>query len=233
MTDAMHVILVIEDDEAIQHILRMLFDANGYRVVVAETAARGEHDARLHRPDVVLVDLGLPDRDGVQVICAIRQWSAVPIIVLSARTAEPQRLAAFDQGADDYVVKPFSAPELIARVRAMVRRRVRGELPMAVLNLGDISVDLARRVASRTDGTEVRLTPTEHRILEILARHGDRIVKHATIIQEVWGPNRSDSRALRVYVRSLRSKIEVDPYRPQYLLTELSVGYRLVVNKTV
>jgi two-component system KDP operon response regulator KdpE len=197
---------------------------------VADTAARGEHDARLHRPDLVLVDLGLPDRDGLDVIRSIRKWSPVPMLVLTAREAEAQRLAAFEYGADDYVMKPFSAPELLARARAIVRRHVRGTLPMGVLEIGDVSVDLARRVARRRDGCDVRLTPLEHRILETLARQRDRIVTHAALIKEVWGPHRDDSRALRVYIGSLRKKLEVDPGRPQYIRTELGVGYRLVMN---
>jgi two-component system KDP operon response regulator KdpE len=229
MTEAMHLVLIIEDDAAIQQILRLLFEGNGFRVVIADTAGRGENDARLHRPDAVVVDLGLPDRDGLEVIAAIRAWSPVPILVLSARTAELQRLEAFEKGADDYVAKPFSAPELLARVRAMVRRHVRGDLPMGVLDLGDVAIDLGRRVANRRDGREVRLTPLEHRILETLARHGDRIVTHATLIKEVWGPNRDDSRALRVYIGSLRRKLEIDPSRPQHIITELGVGYRLAM----
>src|SRR6202142_786846 len=148
----MHLVLIFEDDQAIQSILRMLFEANGFRVVIADTAARGEQDARLHRPDIVIVDLGLPDRDGLNVITAIRAWTPVPIIVLSASTAEAQRLAAFEKGADNYVIKPFSPPELLARVRAIVRRHVRGDLPMGVLELGDVSIDLSRRVARRRDG---------------------------------------------------------------------------------
>jgi two-component system KDP operon response regulator KdpE len=230
MTEAMHVVLIVEDDPALQNILTLLFEANGFRVVVAATAARGEQDARLHRPDVVIVDLGLPDRDGLGVISAIRAWSPVPIVVLSARTAEPQRLAAFENGADDYIIKPFSAPELLARIRAMLRRHVRGELPMAVLRLGEMSVDLGRRVAHRNDGQEVRLTPLEHRILETLARHAGRIVTHTQLIREVWGPNRDDSRALRVYIGSLRRKLEAKPNRPKYIVTELGLGYRLVID---
>jgi two-component system, OmpR family, KDP operon response regulator KdpE len=230
MTEAMHLVLILEDDQAIQNILRMLFEANGFRVVIADMAARGESDARVHRPDIVVVDLGLPDDDGLNVISAIRAWSPVPIVVLSARTAETQRLAAFEKGADDYVLKPFSAPELLARVRAMLRRHARGELPMGVLELGDVSIDLARRVAHRRDGQDVRLTPLEHRILETLARHGDRIVTHAALIKEVWGPHRDDSRALRVYIGSLRRKLELDPSRPRHILTELGVGYRLVID---
>lgn len=225
----MHLVLIIEDDQAIQHILRTLFEANGFRVVVAGTAARGEHDARLHRPDIVVVDLGLPDRDGLNVITGIRTWSPMPIIVLSARTAESQRLAAFEKGADDYVIKPFSPPELLARVRAIVRRHVRGDLPMGILQLGDVTVDLGRRVAQSRTGRAVRLTPLEHRILETLARHGERIVTYAALIKEVWGPERHDSRALRVYIGSLRRKLEIDPSCPQYILTELGIGYRLVI----
>jgi two-component system KDP operon response regulator KdpE len=226
----MHLILIVEDDQAIHNVLRMLFETNGFRVVVSTTAARGATDARMHRPDIVVVDLGLPDGDGLTVITAIRAWSAVPIIVLSARTAEAQRLAAFEHGADDYVMKPFSAPEMLARVRAILRRHARGLTPTGVLVLGDIEVDLTRRLARGHDGREVRLTPLEHRILETLARHGERIVTSAVLIREVWGPDRDDSQALRVYIGSLRRKLELDPSRPKYILTELGVGYRLATD---
>jgi len=225
----MHVVLIFEDDQAIQDILRMLFEANGFRVVAADTAARGEQDARLHRPDVAIVDLGLPDSDGLNVISAIREWSPVPIVVLSARTAEAQRLAAFERGADDYVIKPFSAPELLARVRAVIRRHVRGALPMGILELGDASIDLGRRVAYRRDGRELRLTPLEHRILETLARQREGIVTYAALMTEVWGPARDNTRAMRVYIASLRRKLEIDPSQPRHILTELGVGYRLVI----
>jgi two-component system, OmpR family, KDP operon response regulator KdpE len=230
MTEAMHLVLIIEDDQAIQNVLRMLFEANGYRVLIADSATQGEHYAKRHRPDVVIVDLGLPDRDGLSVIIGIRAWSPMPILVLSARTSEPVRLAAFDEGADDYVGKPFSAAELLARVRASSRRHVRGELPMGILEFGIVTVDLGRRTARRRDGVEIRLTPTEHRILETLARHRERIVKHTDLIKEVWGPTRGDARALRVYISSLRGKVEIDPCRPQHILTELGVGYRFVIN---
>lgn len=231
MTEAMHLVLIVEDDPALQSVLKVLFEANGYRVVVAGTAGGGAHDARLYIPDVVLVDLGLPDRDGIEVIKSIRGWSAMPIVVLSARTAETQRLSAFEGGADDYVAKPFSAPELLARVRAVSRRHVRGPLPMAVLKFGSVSVDLSRRVAHRTDGQEIRLTPLEHKILAVLARQPERIVAHSTLLKEVWGPDRDDSRSLRVYIASLRRKLESNPSRPKHILTELGLGYRLMLDQ--
>jgi two-component system, OmpR family, KDP operon response regulator KdpE len=231
MTAAMHLVLIVEDDAALQSVLRTLFEANGYRVLSATIATGGIRDARLHNPDVVIVDLGLPDRDGIEVIKGIRSWSAMPIIVLSARTAEAQRLSAFESGADDYVVKPFSAPELLARVRAVSRRHVRGDLPMAILRLGSIAVDLTGRVARRTDGSEVRLTPLEHRILAVLARHPESIVTHSTLLKNVWGPNRDDSGSLRVYIGSLRRKLEADPSRPKHIITELGLGYRLLLDQ--
>jgi two-component system KDP operon response regulator KdpE len=226
----MHLILIVEDDPSIQHVLRLLFEANGFRVVVAGTALRGEQDARLHRPDIVIVDLGLPDDDGLSLIARLRTWSPVPILVLSARTAESQRVSAFEVGADDYVIKPFSAAELLARGRAMLRRHARGSLPMGMLQLGDVAVDMTRRVARDSQGREVRLTPLEHRILESLVRHGDRILTHAALMSEVWGPHREDSRSLRVYIGSLRRKLEADPSRPQHIVTELGIGYRLVID---
>jgi two-component system KDP operon response regulator KdpE len=202
MTLATHVVVLVEDDEAILNILRMLFEANRFRVVTAVNAAQGEQAARLHRPDVIIVDLGLPDADGVHLIRQLRQWSPIPIIVLSARTAETQRLSAFEAGADDYVIKPFSAPELLARVRAVLRRHARGDLPQGRLELGTVSVDLSRRTAHHNDGRELRLTRLEHRILETLVRNADRVVTHQTLIKEVWGPYRDDPRALRVYIGS-------------------------------
>jgi two-component system KDP operon response regulator KdpE len=231
MTDAMHQLLVVEDDPALQSVLRTFFEANGYRVVLSAIAVGGIRDARLNNPDVVIVDLGLPDCDGIEVIKGIRGWSAMPIVVLSARTVEAQRLLALDSGADDFVVKPFSAPELLARVRAVSRRHVRGRLPMAVLRLGGVSVDLSARMARRADGDEVRLTPLEYKILAVLARQPESIVSQSTLLKEVWGPDREDSGSLRVYIASLRRKLEVNPTRPKHLITELGLGYRLLLDQ--
>jgi two-component system KDP operon response regulator KdpE len=230
MTVDMHLALIVEDDRAVQKVLRMLFEANGFRVLVADNCASGIRNARLHHPDIILVDLGLPDQDGIHLIEAIRTWSPVPILVLSARTAEAQRLTAFDAGADDFILKPFSVPELLARVRAALRRHARGELPTGVLELDNLSIDLTRRVVLGRDGAEVRLTPLEHRILETLARNGDRVVTHSQLMREVWGPNCVDTRSLRVFITSLRKKLETDPSRPSRIVTEPGVGYRLVID---
>ena len=227
MTQAMHAVLVIEDDAAIRNVLCVLLQAERYRVVEAETAARAVIEARTHRPDLLLVDLGLPDGDGLKVIRDVRTWSAVPIVVLSARTMEAQKIAALDVGADDYVTKPFSAPELLARVRAALRRTTRSTDQPPVLQLGEISVDLARRETHSPDGS-VHLTPLEYRVLQTLARQAGMIVTSNQLIREVWGPDRlGDTRSLRVCLKNLRQKLEADPARPQFIITEAGLGYRL------
>jgi two-component system KDP operon response regulator KdpE len=223
----MHQILVIEDDASIREVLQALLGSVGFRVVQAATAQRADIEARAHRPDLLLVDLGLPDGDGLTVIRAVRSWSSVPIIVLSARTMEEQKIAALDAGADDYVTKPFSAAELLARVRAALRRNVHATDQAPLLAFGPIAVDLHRREANGPDGP-VHLTPLEYRVLECMARHSGMIVTQTQLIREVWGPGHlGDTRSLRVCVRNLRAKLEPLPHRPQYLVTEAGLGYRL------
>ena len=225
MTEAMFRALVVEDDPDIRVIVATLLEAEGFRVVQAGTAARAVVEARSHQPDLVIVDLGLPDRDGQQVIREIRGFSPVPILVLSARAAEAEKIAALDGGADDYVTKPFSAGELLARVRAALRRHV--STGSTVLKLGQVEVDLARREARRAGGP-VRFTPLEFRVLECLVRGSGGVVTQERLMREVWGPDRvADTRSLRAYVKTLREKLEVDPARPRFLLTEPGVGYRL------
>jgi two-component system KDP operon response regulator KdpE len=178
----------------------------------------------------MLVDLGLPDRDGVDLIRAVRAWSPLPIVVLSARTFEAQKIAALDAGADDYVTKPFSAPELLARVRAALRRHVRAGAA-ATLEIGDAEVDLERR-AARAGDREVHLTPLEYRVLEVLARRAGSIVRTAQLLREAWGPGKSgDTRSLRVCMKNLREKLEPEPGRPRYLVTEIGLGYRLKIGE--
>jgi two-component system KDP operon response regulator KdpE len=226
MTEAMHQVLVIEDEPGIRAVLRVLLAAEGYRCIEADTALRAEIEARSHKPDLLLIDLGLPDGDGLKVIRRVREWSTVPIVVLSARAMEQQKVAALDAGADDYIVKPFSAPELLARLRAALRR-VTHAAPSAVLRFGSVRIDLARREAHGADG-ELRLTPLEYRVLGCLAQQLGSIVMQRQLIREVWGPGREDdSRSLRVCIKNLRAKLEPDARQPRYLITETGVGYRL------
>ena len=229
MTVAMHQLLVVEDDDDIRNVLRVLLEAENYRVVEATTAKRAEIEARSHRPDLLLVDLGLPDGDGVEVIRRIRAWSPVPIVVLSARTLEAQKIAALDAGADDYVTKPFSAPELLARVRASLRRNVRGTERIATFRIGDTEIDLDRRHTQGPAG-EIHLTPLEYRVLECLVRHSGRIVRPQQLLRESWGPDRAgDTRTLRVCIKNLRDKLEPNPRRPAFLTTDVGLGYRLTI----
>jgi two-component system KDP operon response regulator KdpE len=228
MTETMFRILVVEDDAGLRDLLRMLLEAEGYRVIEAETAARALIEARSHKPDAVLADLGLPDRDGQAVIRSIREFSPVPIIVLSARAMEADKVLALDGGADDYVTKPFSSTELLARVRAALRRSARSADQRETLRLGRLTVNLGTREAVGPDGS-VHFTPVEYRLLACLARGHGLIVTQEQIIREVWGPDRvTDTRGLRSYVKMLREKIEPDPARPRFLVTEPGVGYRLI-----
>ena len=230
MTEAMFLVLIVEDDAGIRGMLKVLLESQHYRVVEAESAARGTIEARNHRPDLVVVDLGLPDRDGLSVIRDIRRFSAVPILVLSARTMEMDKIGALDAGADDYVAKPFSSPELLARVRAALRRNKRGGAQLPSLRLGPITIDLLKRKAQGRQG-DLHLTPLEFRVLDCLARNAGMIVTQVQLIGEAWGPDRrGDSRGLRAYIKMLRQKLEPDPTQPRYLITETGVGYRLMVD---
>jgi two-component system KDP operon response regulator KdpE len=223
----MHQILVIEDEPGIRAVLRVLLEEENYRVIEAGSAERGEIEARSHKPDLLLIDLGLPDEDGVSLISRLREWSPVPIVVLSARTMESQKVAALDAGADDYVTKPFGATELLARVRAGLRRSTRGAESLPELVLGRTQVDLARRTASGLAGP-IHLTPLEYRVLECLARQSGMIVTSRQLLREAWGPDRvGDSGALRVCIKGLRDKLEPEPRRPRFLVTEAGIGYRL------
>jgi two-component system KDP operon response regulator KdpE len=220
-------VLIIEDEPAIRAVLRVLLEEENYRVIEAASAGRGEIEARSHKPDLLLVDLGLPDEDGVVLIRRLREWSPVPIVVLSARTMESQKVAALDAGADDYVTKPFGAPELLARIRAGLRRSSRGADALPALMLGQMQIDLVRRTATGPTGA-IHLTPLEYRVLECLARQAGMIVTSRQLLREAWGPDRvEDSGALRVCVKGLRDKLEPDPRRPQFLVTEPGIGYRL------
>jgi two-component system KDP operon response regulator KdpE len=231
MTQAMFRILVVEDDRHIREVVHTLLEAANYRVVLTETAARAVIEARAHKPDAVIVDLGLPDRDGQAVIRELRQFSTVPIIVLSARTGETDKVMALDGGADDYVTKPFSASELLARVRAGLRRGVRSADQPVTFQIGDIVVNLGTRDARGPAGT-VHFTPVEYRLLASLASSHGLVVTQGQLISAVWGPNREgDTSGLRSYVRLLRQKLEPDPTRPRFLLTEPGVGYRLVLDQ--
>ncbi len=231
MTQSMFLVLIIEDDPGIRGVLRMLLESQQYRVVEAETAARGAIEARNRRPDLVVVDLGLPDRDGLSMIRDIRGFSAMPILVLSARTMETDKIGALDAGADDYVAKPFSAPEFLARVRAALRRNTRRGDQLPLLRLGTVTIDLIKRIAYGPDG-DVHLTPLEFRVMDALARNAGMIVTQAQLIREVWGPDRlGDSRGLRSYIKMLRQKLEPDQRQPRYLITEAGVGYRLQVDE--
>jgi len=230
MTEAMFRVLVVEDDRDIRQLLRTLLEAHDYRVVLAESAARALIEARSHQPDAIIVDLGLPDRDGQSVIREIRQFSAVPILVLSARTMETEKIRALDGGADDYVTKPFESGELLARVRAALRRSVRSADRSEALRVGELTLNLASREATGPGGS-VHFTPMEYRLRARLAPSHGLVSTQDKLIREVWGPDRvTDTRSLRAYIKALRQKLEPDPSRPRYLVTEPGVGYRLIID---
>jgi two-component system KDP operon response regulator KdpE len=218
-------ILVIDDDPQLLRALRITLGAHRYEVAVAADGASGLALASRTPPDLVVLDLGLPDMDGVAVVEGLRGWSTAPVIVLSARHAESAKVAALDAGADDYVTKPFGMGELLARIRAALRRAAPApEEP--VVTTAAFTIDLAAKRVTTASG-DVRLTPTEWHLLEVLARHPDRLVGHRQLLREVWGPNyQTESNYLRVHLANLRRKLEPDPAKPRYLITEPGIGYR-------
>lgn len=226
MTDV--TIVLVEDEAPIRRFLRVTLVAQGYRLFEAATAAEALVEVASRQPEVVIVDLGLPDMDGLEVIRRIREWTKVPIVVLSARGQEADKVAALDAGADDYVGKPFGPAELLARIRVALRHAAGAGRPEdAVFTAGALHVDLARRQVA-VAGQEVHLTPIEYRLLTTLLRHAGKVLTHKQLLREVWGPSHVDqAHYLRVYMGQLRRKLESDPARPRYLLTEPGVGYRL------
>ena len=223
-------ILVVEDEAAIRRFVRLALGAEGHTVHEADSVARGLIEAGTRRPDLVVLDLGLPDGDGIEVIRGLRSWSTVPVIVLSARSQEADKIAALDAGADDYLVKPFGAGELMARVRAQLRRHYQqtpGGDPLIVL--GDVRVDLARRTAERA-GQPLHLTPIEYKLLTHLASQPDRVITHQQLLKTVWGPGHADdTHYVRVHMANLRKKVEDNPSMPRHLRTEAGIGYRFVL----
>jgi two-component system KDP operon response regulator KdpE len=222
-------ILIVEDEKEIRRFVRQALEAEGHRVFEAENLQRGLIEAGTRKPDLVILDLGLPDGEGADFIREVRAWSAMPIVVLSARVDERDKVEALDAGADDYLTKPFGVAELLARVRASLRRRARpGDEPSAVVRFGDVLVDLANRHVSK-DGEEVHLTQIEFRLLAVLLGHPGKVLTHRHLLREVWGPAYVEhSHYLRIYMGHLRQKLEIDPARPRHLITETGVGYRFV-----
>jgi two-component system KDP operon response regulator KdpE len=221
-------ILVVEDDPQLLRAMRITLQARGHEVIPAATGRKGLSEAAAARPDLVVLDLGLPDLDGVEVIQGLRGWTSVPIIVLSGRTSGGDKVAALDAGADDYVTKPFGIEELLARIRAVTRRAVAPDGGEPAVRVGEWTVDLADRRVVGVDGSgEVRLTPTEWKLLEAFVRHPGKLIGRAQLLTEVWGPaSTGDTSSLRLYLNRLRRKLEPDPSRPRHLVTEPGLGYR-------
>lgn len=219
--------LIIDDEVQIRRLLRVNLEANGYRVIEAATGQEGIIHAAQWRPEVVLLDLGLPDMDGVKVLKRLREWSRVPVVVLSVRDREEDKIAALDQGADDYVTKPFGTGELLARLRA-AQRHIQPANELTVFRAGKLEVDLSARTV-RLAGQEVRLTATEYQLLRLFVQHAGKVLTHRQILKEVWGPNCTEqTQYLRVYIAHLREKLEADPARPVLITTEPGIGYRML-----
>jgi len=227
MAEQSPLILVVEDEAQMRRFLRVALKNDGYRLVESETAKDALEQAAARSPDLVLLDLGLPDQDGLTVTERLREWSAAPIIVISARGREEDKIKALDAGADDYVTKPFGVGELLARIRVALRHTASSATGDSVFVIGDLKVDLGRRLVLVRD-KEIHLTPIAYKLLTVLIKHAGRVVTHRQLLREVWGPNSSDhTQYLRVYMGQLRHKLEENPSRPAYLVTEPGVGYRI------
>jgi two-component system, OmpR family, KDP operon response regulator KdpE len=232
MTEANSLVLVVDDEVQIRRFLRAGLELDGFTVEEAETGHDGLRVATMRPPDLVILDLGLPDMDGGEVLERLRAWSSVPLIVLSVRSNEAEKVRLLENGADDYVVKPFGMAELLARAHAAMRRYVRVSTGEPVVRIGPLAIDLAARLVT-IDGMRVMLTPKEYRLLQLLAQHAGNVVTHQFLLKEIWGsPHLQDTHYLRIFMRKLRQKIEADPTQPRLLLTELGVGYRLVAPET-
>lgn len=222
-------ILLIEDDLQIRRFLRVTLPANGYELLEAERGMEGVRMTASHNPDLVILDLGLPDIEGIEVLRRLREWTAVPVVVLTARGQDEEKVATLDAGADDYLTKPFSMAELLARLRVALRHAsgTTSDSSNTIVAFGDVSVDLSSRLVQRGE-TEIHLTRNEYRLLAMLCKFSGKVLTHRQLLKEVWGPNNVEhTQYLRVFMASLRQKLESDPSRPRYLLTEPGVGYRL------
>jgi two-component system KDP operon response regulator KdpE len=229
MTESKPVVLVVEDEPQMRKFVRIALESHDYRVLEAETAAEAIRQATAYTPDAILLDLGLPDMDGLELTRRLREWSGVPILVISAREQEEIKVRALDGGADDYLTKPFGAAELMARLRVALRHAARSrDVTSAVVTIGeDVEVDLAKRQV-RVRGDEVHLTPIEYKLLVVLVKHAGMVITHRHLLEQVWGPGHAhQTQYLRVYMTQLRHKLELDPARPKYLVTEPGIGYRL------
>ncbi|MBN8592014.1 MAG: response regulator [Anaerolineae bacterium] len=227
MSEGVH-ILVIDDEVQIRRFLRISLEASGYHVIEAVTGGEGITRSAQHRPDIIILDLGLPDMDGLEVLRRLREWTATPVIILSVRDDDQGKVAALDTGADDYLTKPFSTDELLARIRVAIRH-TQSEAQEPLFRCGDLTVDLARRLVTLR-GETVKLTPTEYALLRLMIQHTGKVLTHQQILRAVWGPEYvHETHYLRVYFAQLRQKLEDNPALPKMLITEPGVGYRLVV----
>lgn len=231
MSKAAATVLIIEDERQIRRFVRAALETAGYRVLEADTGKQGLSEIFTHKPDLVILDLGLPDMDGIEVVQQLREWASVPIVVLSARLDEHNKVTALDLGADDYLTKPFSTGELLARLRVALRHKTAGtEGSEGTFRVGELCVDRVHRRVT-VDDKEIHLTPIEYRLLAVLVKNAGKVLTHQVLLKEVWGPGHAErAHYLHIYMGHLRHKLEKEPARPRYLLTEIGIGYRLSVD---